>query len=1394
VTRGTTQRLAGRRVRCLLVAALAAGAVGLSADPALAVAKWGVTTEYHNPYGAPEQVASCPGGVESLAGEPCGVDPFSGSGKSFARESGWNTYTIKVKNDGEESVGPVTVVDDLPAGIVFSGLSGFEGDGISAGIEWKCKVTDAGHAECSTSEPLPTGASFAPIELHVHVTRQATNPSVNVAKLSKGGAVLAESTSETTVTEAVPFGIESFTTEVFKELTEPLSEPFSSQAGGHPFAVSNELVFNYTTGDEQGRLVTAAGAAKEVQVELPPGFIGNPQNAPRCPIHLLAGNHCPANTAVGYTRVVISNVAKIVGGKAVIFPALPPFEEAGFRSLVYNMEPAPGYPAEFGFVVIAGVPFVLEAKVRSDGDYGVTVGDSAVGEKPVAINVTFCENGAHGESPNLSCNAAPPNSEPFLSNPTECSASAPVWTLRANTWYEPADYVSKTVDVNLVAGAPSKDSFVTGCESLQFHPEIEFKPSPASEGGTTQADEPTGMALDLKVPQTNEAGVKATPDLKNAVLKLPPGMTVSPSAADGLQACSNAQFGLGTEFGPGSKHTEPAKPASCPLASQIGTVEVFSPLLSGAPTIEGIPGKNPKPPHVNEGLTCSQGAWSGSPALSYQWLRDGVAIENATGREYAPVAADEGKALQCLVTATNAGGRSVAVSRDVVGLPEPATVPPFPPSSIAAPSGTASAGNTLTCAPGAWTSGEAPAFTYQWLRGGVAIAGANTNSYTLTSEDEGKVIQCQVTGSNSFGSAIADSAAVVSSPQPSTPPLPGAALQGQLFVAEPECSPCTNEDAEDGKLLRLFLQAQDPSAGVIVKLHGTTSANTETGQLTTTFEQQPQQPFELLQLQLKGGPRAVLANPQSCGPATTSADLTPWSAPFTPDATPTSTYNVDFNGAGGACPGAPFNPSFNAGTTGANATAADASSSFSLTLSRQDREQDLSAVQVHMPLGLVGKIAGIPQCGEAQANAGTCGPESQIGTAESGAGPGPDPFFEKGRVYLTGPYKGAPFGLSVVTPAVAGPFNLGDVVVRAAISIDPHTAAVTVTSDPLPQIIDGVPLRLRVVNVNVNRSGFMLNPTNCSEQQVSATLSSAQGASAQVSSPFGLGGCTSLPFKPTFTASTQAHTSKAGGASLDVRVTYPPGGYANIAKTVTELPKALPSRLTTLQKACVDAVFEANPAACPEGSVVGSATAHTPLLNVPLSGPAYLVSHGGAAFPDLEIVLQGEGVEVILDGQTDIEKGITKTSFNAIPDSPIETFELNLPEGPHSVLAANVAPCSTKLNLPTILTGQNGAVIKQTTKIAVTGCPPTVGIAKTKVEGNTLLVTVKTSTKGTVRISGRGLKTVTKKNLNPGTHQVRVTLTKTGRSMRSHHKKVSVRVSLTVVGTPAVAKTTTVRL
>jgi hypothetical protein len=529
-----------------------------------------------------------------------------------------------------------------------------------------------------------------------------------------------------------------------------------------------------------------------------------------------------------------------------------------------------------------------------------------------------------------------------------------------------------------------------------------------------------------------------------------------------------------------------------------------------------------------------------------------------------------------------------------------------------------------------------------------------------------------------------------------TPALPGT-LTGSIYLA-------TQNENPFHTLLAGYVVIDDPTTGVIVKIPGSLTPDPSTGQITGVFKENPQFPFSDLKLHFFGGSRGNLATPNACGTFTTTTDLMPWSAPDSgPDATPSDSFPIN-TGCGNA-----FNPGFTAGSVNPQA---GGYTPFTLSLSRNDGEQNLAGVTVTLPPGLLGKIAGIPLCPDANANAGTCPEASLVGSVQAGAGVGPNPLFVGGKAYMTGPYNGGPYGLAIEVPAVAGPFNLGTVVVRQSLRIDPHTAQVTDVSDPFPTILDGIPLRVRRVDVTLDRPGFTFNPTNCTPMALTGTVTSTQGATANVSSRFQAGGCRELPFKPKFTVSTQANTSKKNGASLDVKVGSTPG-QANIGKVAVTLPKALPSRLTTIQQACPEATFNANPASCPAGSNIGIATAHTPVLPYPVVGPAYLVSHGGAAFPNLVLILQGEGVKLELIGSINIKKQVTSSAFNTVPDAPISSFELKLPEGPHSGLAA-VLPakakgnlCGTSLVMPTTITGQNGAVVKQNTKIAVTGCTKT---------------------------------------------------------------------------------------
>ncbi len=533
-----------------------------------------------------------------------------------------------------------------------------------------------------------------------------------------------------------------------------------------------------------------------------------------------------------------------------------------------------------------------------------------------------------------------------------------------------------------------------------------------------------------------------------------------------------------------------------------------------------------------------------------------------------------------------------------------------------------------------------------------------------------------------------------------TTPLLKDKVNGALYVGEPECSPCSPSQAESGQMVHLLLEAE--GSGVVIKREGHTRISQAGGQLTAVFTENPQLPFSDLHVSLEQGPGAPLVNSSTCGSTITTAAITPWS---TTTASKIAAPEASIEG----CAPEGFAPSFRAGAT--TSAKSGAFTGFSVTMSRADGEQKLGRVSVTTPPGMLGVLKSVEQCSEAAANAGTCSGASQIGTGSFTLGAGSTPLtINGGKVYLTGPYEGKPFGLSIVAPAQAGPFVLagnagnGTEVVRASIAIDPHTSALTVTSDPLPQQLNGVPLSIRTINIDINREGFTFNPTNCDAMSVNGVIVSATGTISNASFPFQATDCGILPFRPRFTATTQGKTSKKNGASLHVRVTSG-HGQANIGKVKVSLPIQLPSRLATLQKACIDSVFEANPASCPAASAVGQATAITPLLKRPLTGPAYLVSHAGRAFPDLQIVLQGEGINLVLTGNTDIKKGVTSSTFKAVPDAPITSFDLVLPEGPHSVFAAFGNLCTSTLNMPTIITGQNGAVIKQTTKIAATGCP-----------------------------------------------------------------------------------------
>ena len=755
-----------------------------------------------------------------------------------------------------------------------------------------------------------------------------------------------------------------------------------------------------------------------------------------------------------------------------------------------------GASAELGFNVF-GTVILLDAYVRP-GDHGIDVisRDTSTSISVPATEIVVwgvpadpshdiyrgpCIGNA-GEGPNGRSCPTDAHRQAFLRMPSSCTGAPLVFGAESNSYEDPS--VMQKIDFQ----GPT----VAGCDMVPFAPSITVTPT------STATSSPTGVNVKLSLPQTRNPDGLAEADLKKAVVTLPEGMSINPSAADGLQACDDTHL-----------HLDSSTPAECPEGSKMGTVLLHTQLI----------------------------------------------------------------------------------------------------------------------------------------------------------------------------------------PNP---------IEGSVYIRTQNSS-----DPESGEMFRMVIELRDDAHGLDFKIPGQIRANAVTGRLTTTFDDNPQYPFEDISLQFKSGARAPLSTPATCVTQATEAALYPWARPD--EATGRSdSFQLNSGPNGTSCPGAvlPFNPSLNAGVGDVEA---GAFTSFLTTFSRSDADQHMQGVSVTMPKGLLGSLVGLPLCPEAQANAGTCDSASQIGTVTAGAGTGPTPFYVTGgKVYMTGSYKGAPYGLSIAVPTKAGPFDLGTVVVRAKVEVDPHTAQLSVTSDPLPQVVGGVPVDLRLVNVTIDRPNFVFNPTDCAQAAVAGDITGVQGTTAHVSEPFQVTNCAALKFQPKFGVSVSGKTSRANGASLDAKLIYPKavrGTQVNIAKVKVSLPKQLPSRLTTLQKACTAQTFEANAAACPAASRIGTATASTPVLPVALSGPVYFVSHGGEAFPDLVVVLQGYGVTVDLVGTTFINKaGITSTTFKQVPDVPVGTFELKLPQGKFSALAANGNLCTSKLKMPTAFIAQDGAEIHQSTPIGVIGC------------------------------------------------------------------------------------------
>lgn len=871
----------------------------------------------------------------------------------------------------------------------------------------------------------------------------------------------------------------------FQEIKWPVypeTGDFTRQAGTHP-----DFTFSFLLPTDPDQVVDGIPgspgppeAAHSVELDLPRGMIGNPNVVTECDPRELSGPDvggeakCPLTSQIG-----IADVGLRSGGTGV------GHAYAG----VFNLKHGPEVPARFGFNYL-GTIALIDARVRP-GDYGVSAGSASISQALTvqSVKVTLwgvpadpSHDGLRGGLPDPVTPKYRPLSGvprlPFFSAPTTCPESPLSFTARGDSWPHRGAFDTRTVTTD-----PDGTPFVIeGCEALPFAPSIEVSPS------TLAADSPSGVSVDLKLPQSSDPDGLATSHLRDVKMTLPEGMTVSSSSANGLGACSLAQIGLGSNAAP-----------ACPDSSKIGSVRVETPVL------------------------------------------------------------DE----------------------------------------------------TLT--------------------GDVILAKQNDNPFN--------------------------------------------------------------------SLLAMYIVVKGP--GFYLKLPGKVSPDPQTGQLTVTFDDNPQLPFERLQVDLNGGPRAPLSTPRACGTYTATTELTPWSGT---DPVKLNTPIVVSQG----CATGGFSPGLEAGTLD---PAAGSYSPFVLRVTRQDGDSNLAALKATLPEGLLAKLKGVQLCGDAQAATGACPAGSQVGSVTVGAGVGPNPIYvpEAGKAptaaYLAGPYKGAPYSMVVKVPAQAGPFDLGTVTVRNALNIDPSTAQVTAVSDPLPQILQGIPIAYRDVRVEVNRPDFTLNPTSCKAQKVTSSLTSATGQTATPSSAFQAAGCGELGFKPSLKLAFKGKMNRTGNPAVNAVLTAPPG-QANIAKTTVILPKSQFIDNAHISNPCTRVQFNAG--ACPAGSILGTATAYTPLLDQPLSGPVYFRSNGGEReLPDLVADLNGQ-IHVTLVGFIDSvkvgkESSMVRTRFQNVPDAPVSKFVLKLKGGKKGLIENSRDLCSFTPKAKVQMTGQNGKPNNFAAKIA-TSC------------------------------------------------------------------------------------------
>jgi hypothetical protein len=559
-----------------------------------------------------------------------------------------------------------------------------------------------------------------------------------------------------------------------------------------------------------------------------------------------------------------------------------------------------------------------------------------------------------------------------------------------------------------------------------------------------------------------------------------------------------------------------------------------------------------------------------------------------------------------------------------------------------------------------------------------------------------------------------------------SPLLEGELLKGSLFVAKPYENPF-------GSLIALYMTVKDPKLGIDLNLAGRVQTDPQTGQITTTFDDLPQQPFSHFRLHFREGARSPLVTPPACGSYDVSAELTPYSG--APPITTTSAFQLLTGPDNGACPAAglpPFHPGLDAGTL---SNAAGAFSPFNVRLFRTDSEQEITHFSIKLPPGVAGRLAGIPFCSDAQIAAATartgphggreeldspsCPAASQVGRTLAGAGVGPSLAYAPGRLYLAGPYHGHPVSFVAITAGVVGPFDIGTVVVRLALDVNPETGEVfldSTGSDPIPHIVNGIPVHLRDIRSYTDRPDFTFNPTSCEPTSTSSTVlgsgldfaSPADDNPLVVSTRFQAADCAALPFKPKLTLTLKGSHRRAGNPALHAHLAMRGFGEAGLAYAQVALPKTEFLDNAHIDTICTRVQFREGALEgekCPAGSIIGTARALTPILEGPLEGPIYLRSNPERELPDIAASLNHAEIHVVAVGHTDSAPGGgLRNTFEVIPDAPISSVDINLFGGHKGLIENSEDICLHKGKATVKFTGHNGKRYDHKIAIKATGC------------------------------------------------------------------------------------------